>query len=105
MREDRVAAYFHMEETTHAKGAYTYSGMVYNGWLGDTLLFSEEDAVICPLLFHVSAVHDFDGHGVLWGAVFPNAGYYRDGVFDNFWKLIERWGITFVITVPTAISP
>ena len=26
------------------------------------------------------------------------------GVFDNFWKLIERWGITFVITVPTAIS-
>ncbi|MEM9756889.1 MAG: AMP-binding protein, partial [Pseudomonadota bacterium] len=27
-----------------------------------------------------------------------------DGVFDNFWKLVERWKITFVITVPTAIS-
>ncbi len=27
-----------------------------------------------------------------------------DGVFDNFWKLIERWKITFIITVPTAIS-
>ncbi|WP_373051224.1 AMP-binding protein, partial [Thalassovita aquimarina] len=37
--------------------------------------------------------------------VFPTpAGYRGDGVFDNFWKLIERWKITFIITVPTAIS-
>ena len=37
--------------------------------------------------------------------VFPTPqGYRGDGVFDNFWKLIERWQITFVITVPTAIS-
>ena len=25
-------------------------------------------------------------------------------MFDNFWKLVERWKITFVITVPTAVS-
>jgi fatty-acyl-CoA synthase/long-chain acyl-CoA synthetase len=25
-------------------------------------------------------------------------------VFDNFWKLLERWKTTFVITVPTAVS-
>jgi len=37
--------------------------------------------------------------------VFPTpAGYRGDGVFDNFWKLIERWKISFIITVPTAIS-
>ena len=37
--------------------------------------------------------------------VFPTPqGYRGDGVFDNFWKLIERWKISFVITVPTAIS-
>ena len=37
--------------------------------------------------------------------VFPTPqGYRGEGVFDNFWKLIERWQITFVITVPTAIS-
>jgi len=87
---------------------HTYSGMVYNGWLGDTLLFTEEDAVICPLpLFHVFAVHVILMAMVSSGAhvVFPTpAGYRGDGVFDNFWKLIERWGITFVITVPTAIS-
>ena len=60
MREDRVAAYFHTGGTTGMPkvAQHTYSGMVYNGWLGDTLLFTEEDAVICPLpLFHVFAVH------------------------------------------------
>jgi fatty-acyl-CoA synthase len=31
-------------------------------------------------------------------------GYRGDGVFDNFWKLIERWEVTFMITVPTALS-
>lgn len=110
VREDRVAAYFHTGGTTGMPkvAQHTYSGMVYNGWLGDTLLFSEEDAVICPLpLFHVFAVHVILMAMVSSGAhvVFPTpAGYRGDGVFDNFWKLIERWGITFVITVPTAIS-
>ena len=31
-------------------------------------------------------------------------GYRGEGVFDNFWKLIERWRVTFVITVPTALA-
>jgi len=37
--------------------------------------------------------------------VFPTPqGYRGEGVFDNFWKLVERWKITFIITVPTAVS-
>jgi acyl-CoA synthetase (AMP-forming)/AMP-acid ligase II len=37
--------------------------------------------------------------------IFPTpAGYRGEGVFDNFWKLIERWKISFIITVPTAIA-
>jgi fatty-acyl-CoA synthase len=37
--------------------------------------------------------------------VFPTPqGYRGEGVFDNFWKLIERWKITFIIIVPTAIA-
>ena len=87
---------------------HTYSGMIYNGWLGHELLFTEEDNVICPLpLFHVFACHVILMAMVSSGAhvVFPTPqGYRGDGVFDNFWKLIERWQITFVITVPTAIS-
>ena len=32
------------------------------------------------------------------------AGYRGDGVFDNLWKLIERWRATFIVTVPTAAA-
>jgi acyl-CoA synthetase (AMP-forming)/AMP-acid ligase II len=32
------------------------------------------------------------------------AGYRGEGVFDNFWKLVERWKATFIITVPTAAA-
>jgi acyl-CoA synthetase (AMP-forming)/AMP-acid ligase II len=37
--------------------------------------------------------------------VFPTPqGYRGEGVMDNIWKLIERWKVTFLITVPTAIA-
>ncbi|MFU8882499.1 MAG: acyl-CoA synthetase [Rhodobacterales bacterium] len=107
---DRVAAYFHTGGTTGMPkvAQHRYSGIIYNGWLGGTLLFTPEDNVICPLpLFHVFACHVILMAVVKSGAhvVFPTpAGYRGDGVFDNFWKLIERWQISFIITVPTAIS-
>ncbi|MGB1235465.1 MAG: acyl-CoA synthetase [Planktomarina sp.] len=107
---DRVAAYFHTGGTTGMPkvAQHTYGGMIYNGWLGDNLLFSETDNIICPLpLFHVFACHVILMAMISSGAhvVFPTPqGYRGDGVFDNFWKLIERWNITFMITVPTALS-
>ncbi len=107
---DRVAAYFHTGGTTGMPkvAQHKYSGMVYNGWLGETLLFTEQDTLICPLpLFHVFAVQVVLMSVIASGAhvVFPTpAGYRGEGVFDNFWKLIERYKVTFVITVPTAIS-
>lgn len=110
IQEDRVAAYFHTGGTTGMPkvAQHRYSGIMYNGWLGAELLFSHKDNIICPLpLFHVFAVHVIFMAAISSGAhvVFPTpAGYRGEGVFDNFWKLIERWQITFVITVPTAIS-
>ncbi len=107
---DRVAAYFHTGGTTGMPkvAQHKYSGMIYNGWLGGELLFDETDNVICPLpLFHVFAVHVILMAAISSGAhvVFPTpAGYRGDGVFDNFWKLVERYKITFIIIVPTAIS-
>ena len=107
---DRVGAYFHTGGTTGMPkvAQHMHSGMVYNGWLGDTLLFEKDHNIICPLpMFHVFAVHVILMSMIASGAhvVFPTpAGYRGDGVFDNFWKLIERWQITFVITVPTAIA-
>ncbi len=107
---DRVGAYFHTGGTTGMSkvAQHRHAGMIYNGWLGNNLLFDETSVIFCPLpLFHVFAVHPVLMSMLSSGAhvVFPTpAGYRGDGVFDNFWKLIERWQVTFIIGVPTAFS-
>jgi len=109
-KEDRVAAYFHTGGTTGTPkvAKHRYSGIIYNAWLGDRLLFEPDDVQICPLpMFHVFAAIVSVGASLGSGAhiVFPTPqGYRGEGVFDNFWKLIERHKVTFMITVPTAIS-
>ena len=108
--EDRVACYFHTGGTTGMPkvAQHTYGGMVYNGWLGGQLLATENDNLICPLpLFHVMACQVILMAAVFSGAhvIFPTPqGYRGDGVFDNFWKLCERWKVTFIVSVPTAIA-
>jgi acyl-CoA synthetase (AMP-forming)/AMP-acid ligase II len=108
--DDRVAAYFHTGGTTGMPkvAQHRYSGMIYNGWLGAELLFTHEDTLICPLpLFHVFACYPVLMSVIASGGhvVFPTPqGYRGEGVFDNFWKLIERWDVTFMITVPTALA-
>ncbi|WP_172292738.1 acyl-CoA synthetase [Pseudoruegeria sp. HB172150] len=107
---DRVTAYFHTGGTTGMPkvAQHLQSGFMYNGWLADRLLLTEEDTLICPLpFFHVFAAVVVGSAVLTSGAhVFcpTPAGYRGDGVFDNFWKLIERWKVTFVLTVPTALS-
>ncbi|MBK4216218.1 acyl-CoA synthetase [Paracoccus caeni] len=110
VQEDRIAAYFHTGGTTGTPkvAQHKYSGMIYNGWLGGTLLFDETDVLMCPLpMFHVFAAYPVLMSCIGSGAhvILPTpAGYRGEGVFDNFWKLMERWQCTFLITVPTAIS-
>ncbi|MEO1704313.1 MAG: acyl-CoA synthetase [Pseudomonadota bacterium] len=107
---DRVGAYFHTGGTTGMPkvAQHTYEGMIYNGWLGSSLLFDSGDTIMCPLpLFHVLACHPVLMSMIAAGAhvVFPTPqGYRGEGVFDNFWKLIERWDVTFMAVVPTALS-
>ena len=107
---DRVAAYFHTGGTTGMPkvAQHSYSGMVYNGWVGEYVLYSSTDVVLCPLpFFHVFACHVILMGALASGAhiVMPTpAGYRGDGVFDNFWKLVEKYRATFLIGVPTAIS-
>jgi len=108
--DDRVAAFFHTGGTTGMPkvAQHKVSGMVYNGWLGATLLFKPTDVVICPLpLFHVFACYPILMSMIASGAhvVFPTPqGYRGEGVFDNFWKLVERYKVTYMITVPTALA-
>ncbi|TVS01405.1 MAG: acyl-CoA synthetase [Rhodobacteraceae bacterium] len=109
-QSDRIAAFFHTGGTTGMPkmAQHRYSGMIYNGWLGSEILFTEKDVLLCPLpLFHVFATYPILMCCIMSGAhvVFPTPqGYRGEGVFDNFWKLIERWGVTFMITVPTALA-
>ncbi len=109
-KADRVAAYFHTGGTTGMPkvAQHKASGMIYNGWLGARLLFRETDTVMCPLpLFHVFAAYPILMSMIASGAhvVFPTpAGYRGEGVFDNLWKLIDRWQCSYLVTVPTALS-
>ncbi|APX10914.1 acyl-CoA synthetase [Tateyamaria omphalii] len=110
VQEDRVACYFHTGGTTGMPkvAQHKYSGMVYNGWVGATTLLTAEDNILAPLpLFHVMAAHVLLLGAVASGAhcIFPTPqGYRGEGVFDNIWKLTERWKITFIASVPTAIA-
>nr|WP_325249215.1 acyl-CoA synthetase [Amylibacter sp.] len=107
---DPFCAYFHTGGTTGMPkiAQHRHSGILYNGMLGSLMLLKETDVVICPLpMFHVMAAHVFWAAMITSGAhiVFPTpAGYRGDGVFDNFWKLVERYKATYMVTVPTAAA-
>jgi acyl-CoA synthetase (AMP-forming)/AMP-acid ligase II len=107
---DRIASYFHTGGTTGMPkiAQHRFSGMIYQGWCADELMFTEKDVLICPLpLFHVFAAYPIMMACLKSGAhmVMPTPqGYRGDGVFDNFWKLVERWNVTFMVTVPTAAA-
>ena len=107
---DRICARFHTGGTTGMPkiAEHAHRGMLYNGWASSALLFDESDVLLCPLpLFHVFAAYPILMCCVACGShmVMPTpAGYRGDGVFDNFWKLVERWKVTFMVTVPTAAS-
>ena len=109
-KEDRVCAYFHTGGTTGRPkvAQHKQSGGLYNGWLGKTLLTVGDDVFICPLpMFHVLAAYPVLMTCIMSGAHFVTvtpAGYRGDGVFDNFWKLVERYKVSMMVMVPTAAS-
>ncbi|MEM6817181.1 MAG: acyl-CoA synthetase [Pseudomonadota bacterium] len=109
-QSDRVIACFHTGGTTGNPKVVQHveSGVLFTGWLGAQLLFDANSVALCPLpLFHVFGCHAVLMSAVQAGAhvVLPSpAGFRGDGVLTHFWKLIERWQATFVISVPTAMS-
>ena len=108
--EDRVAAYFHTGGTTGMPkvAQHKFSGMIYNGWCAEFQVIGSDDVLLCPLpMFHVFAAYPILMTCIASGAqmVMPTPqGYRGDGVFDNFWKLVERHKASFMVTVPTAVA-
>ena len=110
--KDRTAAMFHTGGTTGTPklAQHTLNGMLYQGWVTNIVLtnWSEKDSVLCPLpLFHVFAVYPNLMNSLATGShiiFLTPQGYRGDGVFDNFWKLVERWKPAFLSIVPTAAA-
>jgi fatty-acyl-CoA synthase len=108
--DDRVCACFHTGGTTGLPkvAQHRARGILYNGWCGRTFGIAETDVLMCPLpLFHVFAAYPILMSCLMTGAeiVMPTPqGYRGDGVMDNFWKLVARHRVSFMITVPTAVA-
>jgi fatty-acyl-CoA synthase len=107
---ERFVACFHTGGTTGLPkiAQHRAEGVLYNGFLGRLYMFTEADVLICPLpMFHVFAAYPVFMSCLATGAHFVMVtpqGYRGAGVFKNFWKLVERWRVTFMIMVPTAAS-
>ena len=107
---ERICANFHTGGTTGMPkiARHTQNGAVYNGELPALSMIDHTDVLLCPLpLFHVLGAYPVLMACLASGAhlVLPTpAGFRGDGVMDNFWKLIERWGVTFMVMVQTAAS-
>ena len=110
VEEDRIVTNFHTGGTTGIPkvAQHTNSGIMYNSWVVHRVLLDETSVAMCPLpMFHVFAAVIIVGGSMSAGShiIFPTpAGYRGDGVFDNFWKLCERYKVTFLIGVPTAFA-
>jgi fatty-acyl-CoA synthase len=108
--DDRVCACFHTGGTTGLPkvAQHRARGILYNGWCGKYYMFTERDVLICPLpMFHVFAAYPILMSCLMSGAhmVMPTPqGYRGHGVMKNFWKLVERHRVSFMITVPTAAA-
>lgn len=108
--DDRIAAYFHTGGTTGMPkvAQHRYSGMIYQGWCATELLLTAEDVTLCPLpLFHVFAAYPILMANIGAGShmvMLTPSGYRGEGVFQNFWKLVERWQASFMVMVPTAAA-
>jgi len=107
---ERACAFFHTGGTTGMPKIVQHraDGMLYQGWAAEQFVVGTDDVLLCPLpMFHVFAAYPVLMACIQTGAhlVMPTpAGYRGDGVFDNFWKLVERWNVTFMVTVPTAVG-
>ena len=106
-----LAAFFHTGGTTGTPklAAHTHANEVSDAWMIAANGLLDEDAVVFAALplFHVNALIVtvlaplFRGLRVIWAG--PQ-GYRDQALFSNFWKLVERQGVTTMSAVPTVYS-
>ncbi|MFE3986427.1 acyl-CoA synthetase [Nocardia tengchongensis] len=106
-----VAAYFHTGGTTGTPkvAPQTHANQVYVAWaVAQHALFAGESVTLAGLpLFHVNAVHitalapfHAGGSAVSLGPL----GYRDRAAMADFWRIVERYGITGFSAVPTVYA-
>jgi fatty-acyl-CoA synthase len=110
-RRDDIACYVHSGGTTgHPKIVkITHGGMVFRQWAANNgLAFTRRDVVLSDTpLFHIGGllvrglVNTANGNT----AIIPSVHGARDKTYiANYWRYIERFGITQISGVPTTLS-
>jgi fatty-acyl-CoA synthase len=106
-----VACYVHSGGTTgHPKIVQvTHGGMVYRQWAANwCLAFTPDDVILSDTpLFHIGGmlvrglVSTADGHTT----IVPSMHGARDkNYIANYWRYVERYGVTQISGVPTTLS-
>jgi fatty-acyl-CoA synthase len=110
-RRDSIACYVHSGGTTgHPKIVkIAHGGMVFRQWAANhCLAFNTQDVVLSDTpLFHIGGllvrglVSTADGHTT----VVPSMHGARDKAYiANYWRYVERFGVTQISGVPTTLS-
>ncbi|HEX9055994.1 MAG TPA: acyl-CoA synthetase [Ktedonobacterales bacterium] len=111
IRPDDIASYFHTGGTTGTPklAQHTHANEVANTWMcGQPLDITDSDVFLCGLpLFHVNGVTVTGllpfSRGVPVILATP-AGYRTADFIANFWKIVERYHVSFFSAVPTVFS-
>ena len=108
---DDIASYLHTGGTTGTPklAARTHANEVSNAWMIRASNVLDESSVIFAALplFHTNALLVtvlgplLKGQHVVWGGPL---GYRDVPLFENFWKIVERYGIAAMSAVPTVYS-
>ncbi len=109
--KDDIATVFHTGGTTGLPklAAHTHANEVANAWMIAAMSLLSEDSVIFAALplFHVNAVMVtvlaplLRGQQTVWAGPL---GYRDPHLMANFWKIVERFGITAMSAVPTVYA-
>ncbi len=107
-KPDDAACYFHTGGTTGLPkiAIHSHSNQIFCAWMtGQQLSWNEKDIVHAGLpLFHVNAPLISGLAPFTVGAevlLTSPQGFRSPTVIDNFWKLVEKYKITFFMGVPT----
>ena len=108
---DDIASYLHTGGTTGTPklAARTHANEVSNAWMIRASNVLDESSVIFAALplFHTNALVVtvlaplLKGQHVVWGGPL---GYRDVPLFENFWKIVERYRIAAMSAVPTVYS-